>query len=376
MKNKEKRKIFIICPTYRHDGVNEKLRIYGVSKLVEQVERLRKSKKYEDFDLKLSIVDSSLDVHPRFRDFDNLNNNWLIYSHISDRNNVNQTIKNLFPKSVKFIGSDKDFKNSKKWQTLIAEAVAYDNFFPWEEGYPRVSTIKEQIFRDRPTIGMEKNYAISTLEEKFGRGEVVICTDDDDFRSDDYYLEVINSLKDYDFTRMFKYLTCIIGKDLDSTKWGFLDLSFDCDINNNWLPSKNYLNVELKNHLANNQYKSTVKEKYSKLICLAFTPMGSSGGLHVFKFDLWKKAVKKFGGIPITSDCEDHLFFNRCKSVFDRKFKSVETRVKEASFLRTNFLNNLSVTEWTDDLLEKDVPSWAIAYIRGFFDFLNSDISK
>lgn len=86
-----------------------------------------------------------------------------------------------------------------------------------------------------------------------------------------------------------------------------------------------------------------------------------------------------FGGIPITSTCEDHLFYINCQKLFGNRFKAIDTKVAEPCFIRTSCGNNMSVIEWTKDLQEHEILNWAVNYITEYKNVLKlnkNDLAK
>lgn len=213
---------------------------------------------------------------------------------------------------------------------------------------------------------MMRNFSIAALEEKFGGSDLIIYADDDDIRDRNYINSLVNGIKNYDFTRMFKYYTFVF----DINQWGEYNVNFMQDINNNWLPSDDEKSIVLKNNLINSTYKTTVGKKYSKHICLAFSPITSVGALHCFRFYLWKQSIEDFGGIPITSTCEDYLFYINCQRLFGNNFSVIDTKVTGPCFIRTSCGTNMSVIEWTKNLEEREVSNWAIKYINEYKNIL------
>ena len=50
--------------------------------------------------------------------------------------------------------------------------------------------------------------AIAALEETFGAGDIVCYADDDDFRDENYFSTMSNLIRNYDYIRISKWLTC------------------------------------------------------------------------------------------------------------------------------------------------------------------------
>ena len=355
---------FIICPTYRNPNKANITRLFGPVMLLEQM-------KQQDYDgtIKIAIIDSSPTPHPFFAALpSNVTDNF-IYLHLPDRNDIDHDTLKKFPQAMSFIPDD-DALKLPVWQQQVNECVAWDNIFPyWSEGYPYPTTIAQQIAATRPTIGMKRNAAIAALAETYGPANAIVYADDDDLRDASYVRELANNLESsLSFTRVLKQLV-YISKD-SQAKWGVYDVDLECDANGNWLPPKETKHVELKNLDPN--YKSTIGEELSEIKCLAFPPIGFQGATHAYSFGLWEKAVKEFGGVPITSMSEDTLFYLNCKNHFGKGLTTTKTVPKQVNFVRICDGANASVVQWTDDLQPNQVPKWAIDAVRPIENAMSS----
>lgn len=349
-------KVFVICPTFRSPGKRNVARLLGPVALLDQMEK-------QDFkgSIHVAIIDSSTTAHPFFCKLSSGQNDKFIYLHVPNRNAVAPEMKAEFPNAMGFIPNDQEISHPE-WQKQVLQSIAWDSFLPWDEKYPITETLAQQISNSRPTIGMKRNAGIAALEERFGAADLIVYADDDDYRSTSYVRELADGIGMHDFTRMLKYITCSIRND--EIKWGVCDIDFEPDANGNWLPPSGIGKKVLKNSLGPGEYySSTIEDKYSRLKCLAFPPISYEGALHAYKFDLWKKAVNGFGGVPITSMCEDVFFYKKCRDAFGEKFLVTKTTVTDPSFVRMSDGANASVIEWTEDLSEKDVPEWVIKAI-------------
>lgn len=360
------KKIFVICPTYRctSDIISSYFRMFGVVSLVQQMHN-----QTGNYDIKLCIVDSSADIHPFFKKYDcnSINTENILYFHIPSRNSISDCILHKYKTSIKnFIPSDSDiFKHT--WQTIIKKAIAWDNIFPWDKDYPLKSTIKKQIYDTKPTIGMKRNFAISALTEAFGEADYVIYADDDDFRSSSYIGDLVNGIKCYDFGRFFNYYVWSIVNNFNI--FGINDIVFFKDVNDNWLLSGKMSNGRLFN--TTKHYKNTIENKYSKLIGMSFPFIAFEGATHIFKYSIWKQMLKYTNGIPITSICEDILFFKECKKYLGLSFKETQIKLKKMNFLRVNNGFNASVIEWTKNIEYTDLPKWICEIINNYNIVLN-----
>jgi len=353
------KKIFVMCPTYRNPEDKIQLGLFGIVSLIEQME-----KQTFNGSIKISIVDSSSEPHPFFKNWNNNNSDKVLYFHIPNRDKVNKNILKEFPFASSFIPSKKDM-GTKKWQKIFKQNVAWDNFIPWDRNYPVETTLKQQIEKLRPTIGMKRNFAIASLFEKFGEADFICYADDDDFRGDTYIQDVMNQIGDNDLVRMFNFYTYF----MPNKQWGFYDIDLRKDINNNWLPSKDTLNMEMFNGLNPNKVaykKYTVAQRFTPLLSLAFPHLSCEGALQTFKFKLWQDTLEEFGGIPIISLAEDVLFYRNCKDYFGHKFKTNEIKISKPSFLKIGDGDNMTVLEWTKNLKENEVDNWARSYIDSF----------
>ncbi len=356
-------KIFIVCPTYRL-GNDSALRFFGLVSIIEQIKKQK-----VNCDIKICIVDSSDLSHPFFRNWKH--EDFLLYFHIPNRNNIDKKILQNFQYASSFIPSDSGM-NSARWQKITQMAIAWNNFLPWDKNYPVKSTFKQQIMASRPTIGMKRNFAIAALKEKFGDADYICCFDDDDFRSDNYVANIVNNIRENDFVRVLKFVTFVVK----TQQCGFYNIDFTKDVNGNYMPSEKDLHLVMHNSLNSNDTKYTnytVEERFPRLLSLAFPHISCDGGLQAFRFDLWERAVNAFGGIPPVSLGEDILFYRNCKSYFGNDFKSDFIDVSDISFLRVQDINYTSVAEWTHPLTEDDMPIWAKYYINKFNAIKNQD---
>ncbi len=345
-----------MCPTYRVEDSQFNLRLFGVVSLIKQM----KNQSF-DGDIKICVVDTSSKPHPFFKYFDNDLSNDILYFHIPERNNIDKKIKDNFPYATSFIPTDDD-KKTDRWKRIIDINIAWDKFIPWDRNYPTKSTMEQQISWPRPTIGMGRNFSIASLFEKFGDADYIAYADDDDFRSNDYIKDIIDNIGDNDFVRMMKFYTYHMPKDL----WGLYDVNLKKDINGNWLPAKETEETVLYNGNEGTNYKEYhLYERFTPLLSLAFPHLSCDGALQAFKFNLWQNMLDEFGGIPITSICEDVVFYRNCKDYFGHNFKSDEIKVKgNPSFLKVADGENATVLEWNYPLKENEVDDWATEYIK------------
>ena len=337
------KKINVICPTFRsrEDTIIRKIGIYYLIKSVISKKNIR-----------LCIIDSSPKPLEIFERGKSIYRN-IIYIHTPNKEEAIKRYKKIFPQAMDFCITD-NHQNLKKYLEIVK---AWDYFIPWDEGYPVELSLEKQFLSSRPSIGMKRNMAIAALEETFGAGDIVCYADDDDFRDENYFSTMSNLIRNYDYIRISKWLTCNFREETTMPICGFHDLKLHKDANNYWIPGISK-DVKLYNSQTNESYDLLVKNRYSKLKCLAFSPISYEGAMHVFSMNLWKIAVKYFGGIPSNSMSEDVLFFTQCKNFLGNEFHPYLVRNKNFNFLRCAH-NNTSVIEWTASIKLDEMPKWA-----------------
>lgn len=351
------KKLNVICPTYRKNS-DELLRKVGLLELISSV--IGKD------NIRLCIIDSSpqkLDLFAKNHVYSNI-----LYLHVPTKEIAITRYGKSFPYMLDFCITQKHPKFCM-YDSLVS---AWDNFIPWNEGYPLESSLKCQFLADRPSIGMKRNMAIAALEEKFGSADIVCYADDDDFRSKNYFEYMSKMIKDNDFARISKWLTCYFQPKSRKTICGIhnLDLRSDC----NGYFSIGTKDKNLYSSRSINGLTSTIDERFSKLIRLAFSPLSYEGAMHVYTMDLWKHSVKEFGGIPPISIAEDVLFFKQCEMYFGKKFCPLLIKNKEYNFIRGAH-ENTSMVEWTHTIEKSKLPLWAQKEINFISSLLSSEKS-
>lgn len=351
------KKINIICPTYRKNE-NEFLRKVGVLDLVYSV--IGKD------NIRLCIIDSSpqrLDLFKRKSVYSNI-----IYLHTPTKEEAFDRYKGVFPYMLDFCITRKHSK-FYMYDSLIS---AWDNFIPWNEGYPITSSLNRQFSSERPSIGMKRNMAIAALEETFGSADIVCYADDDDFRSENYFEYMAKMIQKNDFVRISKWLTCYFQPQPRNTIYGVHNLNLQKDYNGYYLigtkDKKLYSSREVIG------LSSSIEERFSKLIRLAFSPLSYEGAMHVYTMDLWKRSVKEFGGVPPISIAEDVLFFKQCEMYFGKEFCPSLIKNREYNFIRGAH-NNTSIVEWTHSVEKSILPLWAQNKINFISAIINSEAS-
>ncbi len=348
------KKLNIICPTYRKDE-SEPLRQIGLLDLICSV--IGKDNIY------LCIIDSSpkeLDIFKKKSIYSNI-----IYLHTPTKKIAIDRYRKSFPYMLDFCIT----QNHSKFYMYNSLVSAWDNFIPWNEGYPIASSLKDQFLSERPSIGMKRNMAIASLEETFGAADIVCYADDDDFRSENYFEYMSNMIRKNDFVRISKWLTCYFQPKTGKTVCGIHNLNLQKDYNG-------YFSIGTKDkklYSSRDIYglSSSVAERFSKLIRLAFSPLSYEGAMHVYTMDLWKRSVKEFGGIPPISMAEDVLFFKQCEMYFGKEFYSSLVRNREYNFIRGAH-NNTSMVEWTRSVEKSTFPLWAQDKINFVLSLINS----
>lgn len=349
------KKLNIICPTYRKNE-NEILRKIGLLDLVSSI--IGKD------NIRLCIIDSSpkkLNLFKRRSIYSNV-----VYLHTPTKEIAVDKYKKSFPYMLDFCITQKHPKFCM-YNNLVS---AWDNFIPWNEGYPMEISLKDQFCSDRPSIGMKRNMAIAALEETFGAADIVCYADDDDFRSENYFEYITRMIQKNDFARISKWITCYFQPKSRETICGVHNLNLQKDYNG-------YFSIGTKDKKLYNSHNivglsSFVEERFSKLIRLAFSPLSYEGAMHVYTMDLWKSSVKEFGGIPPISIAEDVLFFKQCEMYFGRKFCPSLIKNREYNFIRSAH-NNTSVVEWTHSIKKYALPLWAQNKINFISSLINSE---
>lgn len=350
------KKINVICPTFRSDK-NAIIRKIGVYSLIESL--------IDKKNVRLCVVDSSVEPLEIFRRNENVYKN-IIYLHVPNKRQAFLKYEKLFPQAMKFCITS----NHSQFKQILKRIKAWDCFIPWDEGYPVSLSLKKQFLAKRPSIGMKRNMAIAALEETFGAADVICYADDDDFRSDDYFTTMGKLIKDNDYIRISKWLTCNFNVDYSHLDCGVHDLYLHQDANGYWTPGI-LANKQLYNSQYEKSYDLLVKNRYSKLKNIAFSPVSYEGAMHVYSMNLWKKTVDKFGGILPVSMAEDVLFFTQCKNFFGEEFRVKLIKNKKFNFLRCAH-NNTSVIEWTETINLNQLPQWAIEKIAFICNLLES----
>jgi hypothetical protein len=350
--------VTVICPTYRAPNAQNAVRLLGPVSLLEQMAS-------QDFEgnINVVVVDSSPTPHPFFKDSHPTSPLPYLYLHVRSRNAVPEPLKTRFPKAMSFIPTDKQLAKSPEWQKLFEEGKAWDSFHPWDANYPCPTTMEEQMRDDRPTIGMKRNVAIAAAVEAFGAPDLIVHADDDDFRSNAYVRVLAQGIGPNQFTRMNHYLT--YTKSNGQTDYGRNHIDFTRMANGYWLPPQDALGKAFYNPTARKTgYSMTIGQKLSSLKCLALPPISWEGALHAYRYPLWEKAVSSFGGIPITSMCEDIFFYLKCQRAFGDSFSADFTKTANPHLLRTGYGDNASVIEWTENVTLQDLPDWAMENIQ------------
>lgn len=349
------KKLNIICPTYRKNGIGL-FRQVGLLELISSV--IGKD------NIRLCIIDSS----PKKSDLFTKNYVYsnILYLHVPTKEIAITRYRKSFPYMLDFCITQKHPKFCM-YDSLVS---AWDNFIPWDEGYPLKSSLRCQFLADRPSIGMKRNMAIAALEEKFGPADIVCYADDDDFRSENYFEYMSTMIKNYDFARISKWLTCYFQPKSRKTICGIHNLILRRDYNGYFSIGTKDKNLHSSRSI--NGLTSTVDERFSKLIRLAFSPLSYEGAMHTYTMDLWKHSVEEFGGIPPISIAEDVLFFKQCEMYFGKEFCSLLIKNKEYNFIRGAH-DNTSMVEWTHTVEKFKLPLWAQEKINFVSSLLSSE---
>lgn len=232
------KKINVICPTYRSDK-NAIIRKVGIYCLIESVINKK--------NLRLCIIDSSAEPLEIFKKEQSIYKN-IIYLHVPNKKQAIKRYKKLFPQAIEFC----IIPNHPQFKKNLEMIQAWDYFIPWDEGYPVSLSLEKQFLDKRPSIGMKRNIAIAALEETFGPADVICYADNDDFRSDDYFTTMGKLIKDNDYVRISKWLTCNFNTKLDNLICGIHNLYLKQDTNGYWLPC-----ISANKQLYNSQNKKS-----------------------------------------------------------------------------------------------------------------------
>ncbi len=351
------KKVYIICPTFR-DNTHSKLREIGILDLIHQT--INKSNLY------LCIIDSSKYPLKLFNDLPVINNN-IIYLHVPSKKVAIDKYANTFPYAMNFCIT----KNHNKFDYYLNIVDSWSKFVPWDDNFPHQKTLKDHFLASRPSIGMKRNMAIAALEETFGNGDIICYADDDDFRSKSYFHDMIDYIADNDFIRISKWLTCCFNTSIDNSVYGLYDIPFIQDVNGFF-----HLKTRDTDILYNSRNADfcnfSVKEHYSKIKNMAFSPMSYDGAVHVFSKKLWVDSIDAFGGITPVSLGEDTCFFKSCQNYFGSSFKYNMINNKKLNFIRCAN-NNASLIQWTENIALDDMPKWAQSKIIDIYRLLNSE---
>lgn len=346
--------IYVVCPTYRKRHENS-FREIGILFLIERV--------LHQNNIRLCIVDSSSKPLSIFENKPAINNN-IIYLHAPSKKEMVEKYSSIVPKAVDFCIT----KEHKNFASELERVSSWSNFIPWDKDFPSHGTLKSHFLQKRPSIGMKRNIAIAALDEIFNDGDVICYADDDDFRTAQYFNDMASFLRDNDFIRISKWLTCCFDSDPNNPICGIHNISFKQDINGYFSLQKRKSDT-LFNSKNINFCGFSVEEHYSKIKNLAFSPISYDGAMHVFSTQLWRKSVEAFGGIPPVSLGEDTCFFKSCQNYFGKNFKYDLINNKKLNFLRGSG-NNASLIQWTDNISIDAMPQWASQTIRNVFALL------
>jgi hypothetical protein len=282
-------------------------------------------------------------------------------------------VQSVFEKfSIKSLQRNKDVVF---WENRLGEVKDFAGFVPFEEDYPIQANVFAQIFGDRPTIGMKKNYGVEALAKAHGRPDVIVFSDDDDHHAPDYVAKAVNALGDADFTRMTRYMTHIFNASNENKEhqWGNFDLRVRRDGNGYWRLDQTQNHETMHNLYPDGTVvDKTVGGKFSRLVTMAWPILGHEGALHTYSMNAWEKAVKSFGGCVPISFCEDMMLYTKLQNTFGQDFKVVHTPVVkgEESFIRIADGGNASVIEWTEKRTESSLPDWAKAAVAPLYEAL------
>lgn len=248
------------------------------------------------------------------------------------------------------------------WAERLTETRFFANFVPFEEDYPFQTNIFQQIFGERPTIGMKKNVGNASLADRFGDYDAIVYADDDDQHSLDYVAKSIEALDDKDFVRMTRYLT-YIASDADLEKpGGIFDLKVQTDGKGYWYLPKVEQDRTMHMWLPEGRFEDKrIGSKFSRPVSVAWPIISHEGALHTFSYDIWKNSVAHCGGASPVSFCEDIIYYRRLRDSFGNNFRDGQVPIAEGEeqFIRIADGNNASIIETMELVDVADMPEWA-----------------
>lgn len=287
----------------------------------------------------------------------------VLIGRVEDGDFLSNDERDSFLRAVDVEGLEKD-KNVAFWANRLSEMKDMAGFIPFEEDYPIQANIFSQIFMERPTIGMKKNYGIQALRDHGYEPEVIVFSDDDDLHSPNYVAQSVGALSDNDFTRMTRYLTHMVSapEDAKDFEWGIFDLPVEKDSNGYWrLNNKAQSSPLFRRHPEGRIYEETLGKKFSRLVTMAWPILSHEGALHTYSYRIWEKSVSAFGGCAPVSFCEDIIYYRQLKNHFGSEFRDVHTGIEKGkeSFVRISDGSNASIAEVTEKQDCNDLPEWA-----------------
>jgi hypothetical protein len=355
----------VVVSTYRNPQSDQSGRLAGLMGLFDQM-------MHQDYQGRLSmvIVDSSVDKHPFFEHCANIFPERFLYAHIPSRNAIPECYKKDFPEACRMIPNDDEVQKSPFWQFKARSMEAWQRFVPIEDDFPRPVFIAEHMFQDRPCIGMKKNFGVMASVEKFGKPDVILFADDDDYKSSSYVSDLMKGIQDVDFTRITKYLVNIENDKIDHSIWGEYNFPFEKDANNFYFVPDSLRTEFIKtSEVLDDGSRRVVDPKkwFARAFQLAWSPMSHEGATHTYKYDIWEKSLEAFGGCAPCSFGEDVIFFKSLEKEFGKDFKSQFTEVNDYNFLRTSDGTNASYLIYSHDMpIGFNPPEWAQDSINRF----------
>lgn len=304
-------KVAFVCPTFRDennpDSVAYKIRHAGVIALYEQFLK----QDYPRDHVELRIIDSSAKPHSFFADLEDPR---VTYINIPDRRNPDPSLLKKHPDIKEFLLSDAEL-SKPRWRQRIKALQEYCSRKIDPITGQSVPSMADPIQSNIMPIGMMRNIGASLNFNTGGKADILISTDDDDWRSPNYTNMTVKALQSADWTKLTSYYLNIFPKaDPEKAVWGIMnprptgknsvgDLEFDMNGRAvRYDPAAAPGDVQL-------EFKTA-----QELLTSPRWPLSSSDGcVHAVRYGAWRRAADVCGGFMPVSNAEDHLFYAALK---------------------------------------------------------------
>jgi hypothetical protein len=306
-------KVAFVCPTFRDeeksDGIGYKVRHAGVVALYHQFT----AQNYPQDSVELRIIDSSAKPHPFF---EQLQDERVKYINIPDRRNPSPDILERHPEIKEFLLDDATL-SAPKWRQRIKALQNYCSRRIDPNTGQQVPSMTDPLESERMPIGMMRNMGscLDFRDGSTGKADILISTDDDDWRSKNYTQLVVDALKDADWMKLTSYyLNIFPNGDPNKAVWGVMN------------PEP--VGFNQKGDIEFNMQGEAVRYDPAAApdsIALEFAsakeiltsprwPLSSSDGcVHAVRYEAWRRSADIVGGFTPVSNAEDHLFYASLK---------------------------------------------------------------